>query len=204
MEILKVLIQRNLTVLAIVTCSCASSQSADRPNDRIEIRGFGGGVNTGNLLLNQPAFSAGVEGAVRLNRIVAVTGDYAFDHLGSIDNSFCFSSSCSQSHQSQNMHEFMGGFRFSIPNRSRITPYAGISAGGVALTDRFSFSGGGVSSSGSSSSTKFAFGLGAGANYRISRRTGINVDARGVAVSFGFDSTPGWIVRTTGGFYFRF
>jgi opacity protein-like surface antigen len=196
--------RRNLIVLAIVSCSCAFSQSGDRSNGRIEMRGFGGGVNAGNLLLSQPAFSTGVEGAIRLNRIVAVTGTYAFDRLGSIDNSFCFASACSQSHQSQKMHEFMGGFRFSIPNRSRITPYAGISAGGVALTDKFSFSGGGLSSAGADSMRKFAFAIGAGANYRISQRTGINVEARGVAVSFGVHSIPGWIVRTTGGFYFRF
>ena len=102
------------------------------------------------------------------------------------------------------MHEFMGGFRFSIPNRSRITPYGAISAGGVVLSDKFSLSSPGFSSAGSNSQTKFAFAPGAGVNFRISQRTGINVDARGVAVSFGFSSIPGWIVRTTGGFYFRF
>jgi opacity protein-like surface antigen len=197
-------IQRSFVFLAVGFCSCAFSQSAEPAEDKIEIRGFGGGVNAGNLLLGQPAYSAGLEGALRLNRIIAVTGDYAFDHLGSIDTSFCFQSTCSQSHQSQTLHEFMGGVRFSIPNRSRISPYAGISAGGAALTGKFSASGAGFSSSGSNSSTKFAFAIGAGADYRISRRTGINVEARGVAVSFGVDSIPGWIVRTTGGFYFRF
>jgi opacity protein-like surface antigen len=187
-----------------VFCSCAFSQSSDLSHGKIEIRGFGGGVNAGNLLVSQPAFSAGVAGAIGLNRIVAVTGDYVFDHLGSVDNSFCFSGSCSQSHQSQQMHEFMGGFRFSIPNRSRITPYGAISAGGVALHETFSSSSPGFSSATSNSMTKFAFAIGGGANYRISQRTGINVDVRGVAVSFGFNSTPGWIVGTTGGFYFRF
>jgi hypothetical protein len=43
-----------------------------------------------------------------------------------------------------------------------------------------------------------------GGNDPISRRTGINVEPRGVAVSFCVHSLPGWIVRTTGGFYFRF
>jgi opacity protein-like surface antigen len=190
--------------LAIVFCSCAFSQNVDLTHGKIEIRGFGGGVNAGNILVSQPAFSAGVEAAIGLNRIVAVTGDYVFDHLGSADNSFCFSGGCSQSHQSQQMHEFMGGFRFSIPNRSRIMPYGAVSAGGAALTQKFSSSGPGFSSADSHSTTTFAFALGGGASYRLSRRTGINVDARGVAVTFASDSTPGWMVRTTGGFYFRF
>jgi len=200
----KVSIQNKLVVCAALLVSSAFSQSPDLSHGKIEIRGFGGGVNAGNLLETQPAFSAGVEGAVGINRIVAVTGHYAFDHLGTTDSSVCFSSGCSQSHRSQKMHEFMGGFRFSIPNRSRITPYAAISAGGVALVSKFSLSSPGFSSAGNISETKFAVATGGGANYRISQRSGINVDVRGVAVSFGFSSIPGWIVRTTGGFYFRF
>ena len=196
--------QRKVILLAIGFCSCAFSQSADLSHGKIEIRGFGGGVNAGNILVAQPAFSAGAEGAIGLNRFVAVTGDYAFDHLGSTDDSFCFSGGCSQSHASQQMHEFMGGFRFSIPNRSRITPYAAISAGGVVLHEKFSANSPGFSSSESDSMTKFAFAIGGGANYRLTQRTGLNVDVRGVAVSFGFNSTPGWMVCTTGGFYFRF
>jgi len=107
-------------------------------------------------------------------------------------------------HQSQQMHEFMGGFRFSIPNRSRITPYGAVSAGGAALTQKSSSSGPGFSSADSHSMTSFAFALGGGANYRLSRRTGINVDVRGVAVTFASDSVPAWMVRSTVGFYFRF
>ncbi len=201
--------QRKVILLAIGFCSCAFSpcafsQSTDLSHGEIEIRGFGGGVIAGNILVAQPAFSAGAEGAIGLNRFVAVTGDYAFDRLGTLDNSSCFLGSCSQSHQSQKMSEFMGGFRFSIPNRSRITPYAAISAGGVALHESFSESSPGFNFANSQTMTKFAFAIGGGANYRLTQRTGLNVDVRGVAVSFGFNSTPGWMVRTTGGFYFRF
>jgi len=184
-------ITRKFVLFAVGFCSCAFSQSGDLSHGKIEIRGFGGGVNAGNLLVSQPAFSVGAEGAIGLNRIVAVTGDYSFDHLGSFNGFF-----------NRRVHEYMGGFRFSIPNRSRITPYAGVSAGGAAVVDKFSSSSG--FNSGSDSLKKFAIALGAGANYRITRRTGVNVDVRGVAVSFGFNSTPGWIIRTTGGFYFRF
>lgn len=197
-------IQRKFVATAVLFCSCAFSQSVDLSHGKFELRGFGGGVNAGNLFISQPAFSAGVEGAIGLNRIVAVTGQYAFDGLGTRDSSFCSSSGCSRSHERETVHEFMGGFRFSAPNRSRITPYGTISAGGVALTENFSFTSPSFSSTSSNSTTRFAAAVGAGAGFRTSRRTGINVDVRGVAVSFGFNSTPGWIVRTTGGFYFRF
>jgi Outer membrane protein beta-barrel domain len=189
--------------LAFLMCSCAFSQSADLSHGKVEIRGFGGGINAGNLLLNQPAFSAGVEGAFGLNRIVALTGYYAFDHLGTVDSASCFSSGCSQSHERRTMHEFMGGVRFSIPNRSRITPYGDVNAGGVLRTETFSLSGSDVSYAGSFSVSRFAVSVGAGANYRISRRTGINVDVRGTAANPSPEST-GWIVRTTAGYYFRF
>ena len=41
------------------------------------------------------------------------------------------------------------------------------------------------------STTHFALAIGPGVNYRISPRTGIFLDVRGVAISFGFDSRPG-------------
>ena len=130
-----------------------------------------------------------------------MTGHYAFDHLGTVDSSL-FSSDVRIAER-QKMHEFMGGVRFSIPNRSRITPYGAVSAGGVALVDKFNFSGPGFNSGGSYSTSRFAIALGGGANYRISQRTGINVDVRGTAANPSPEST-GWIVRTTAGYYFRF
>jgi hypothetical protein len=171
----------------------AFAQSTDLEHGKIEIRGFGGGIKAGNLLVRQPAFSAGVEGAIGLNRIVAVTGDYAFDHLYSFD---LFQS---------RVHEFMGGFRFSISNHSRITPYGAVSVGGVALVESSGFFGGpGSNFANSTETTHFAIAIGPGVNYRINSHTGIAVDVRGVAISFGLNSTPGWFVRTTGGIYFRF
>jgi hypothetical protein len=184
-------------------CSRAFSQSADLSHGKVEIRGFGGGINAGNMLLNQPAFSAGVEGAFGLNRIIALTGYYAFDHLGTVDSVSCSSSECSQSHERRTMHEFMGGVRFSIPNRSRITPYGAVDAGRVLQTETFSLSGSGFSYAGSLAVSRFAIALSGGANYRINRRTGINVDVRGIAASPGLEST-GWMVRTAAGYYFRF
>ena len=192
-----------VVALAVLMCSCAFSQSADLSHGKVEIRGFGGGINAGNMLLNQPAFSAGVEAAFGLNRVVALTGYYAFDHLGTVDSASCFSSECSQSHERRTMHEFMGGVRFSIPNRSRITPYGAVNAGGTVHTETFNFSGSGFGYAGSFSTSRFAIALGGGANYKITRRTGINVDVRGTAANPSPEST-GWIVRTTAGYYFRF
>lgn len=64
--------------VVILCCSGAFAQSTDLKHGQIEIRGFGGGLNTGNLLVSQPAFAAGAEGAIGLNRIVAVTGTLFF------------------------------------------------------------------------------------------------------------------------------
>ena len=136
----------------------------------------------------QPAFSAGVEGAIGLSRIITITGHYAFDHLNFDD-------------LRSPVHEFMAGFRLSVPNHSRITPFGAVSAGSATLP-MFNFINGTLAVP--TPITHFALAIGPGVNYRISLRTGIFLDVRGVAISFGFDTRPGWFVRTTGGFYFRF
>ena len=194
--------QCKFVISAIVCCSCALAQNTDLEHGQIEIRGFGGGIQAGNFHVSQPAFAVGVEAAIGLNRIVAVTGTYSFDRLYDRPDIF----------QSRVVHEFMGGFRFSIPNHSRITPYGAVSGGGVALVETpdllFTFpppSGGpGSNFASSSSTTHFAIAIGPGVNYRINSHAGIAVDVRGVAISFGLDSTPGWFLRTTGSFYYRF
>ena len=194
--------QCKFIISAILCCSGAFAQNTDLEHGKIEIRGFGGGIKTGNLRVSQPSFAAGVEAAIGLNRIVAVTGTYSFDRLYNRPEIF----------QSRVVHEFMGGFRFSVPNHSRITPYGAVSGGGVVLVDTPElfvsspgpFGGPGSNFPGSSSTTHFAMAIGPGVNYRINSHAGIAVDIRGVAISFGLDSTPGWFLRTTGGFYYRF
>lgn len=194
--------QYKFVISAILCCSCAFAQNTDLEHGKIEIRGFGGGIRAGNFHVSQPAFAAGVEAAIGLNRIVAVTGTYSFDRLYDRPDIF---------QQSRVVHEFMGGFRFSIPNHSRITPYGAVSGGGVVLVDTPEFfdqlitaSLSGPSFASSSSTTHFAMAIGPGVNYRINSHAGIAVDVRGVAISFGLNSTPGWFLRTTGSFYYRF
>ena len=107
-EVIRVPGQCKFVVSAILCCSCALAQNTDLEHGRIEIRGSGGGIRAGNFHVSQPAFAAGVEAAIGLNRIVAVTGTYSFDRLYDRPDIF----------QSRVVHEFMGGFRFSIPNHS--------------------------------------------------------------------------------------
>ena len=86
-----------------------------------------------------------------------------------------------------------------------------MSGGGAVLVDTPEFfdqlitgSFGGRGFASSSSTTHFAMAIGPGVNYRINSHAGLAVDVRGVAISFGLNSTPGWFLRTTVGFYYRF
>jgi hypothetical protein len=68
----------------------------------------------------------------RLNRHVALTGHYALDRIGR-SYILCFST-CPPLAE-EKMHEFMGGVRLSVPNHSRITPYAAGTIGAVRLVN---------------------------------------------------------------------
>jgi opacity protein-like surface antigen len=188
-----------LVMCALITCVSGFAQNEDLDHGRKEIRLFGGSA-VGNAVLHAPAFSGGVEAAVRLNRFIALTGNYAYNNLGSQTLKDCSTGGCTEIAGSGRADEFMGGIRVSVPNRHRITPYVALTLGGVRVeaTARVTSPSGNFSDS--QSETKFGAGLGAGLDYRISRRFGFSVDARAIEPV----PTAAWYVRTTGGLYFRF
>jgi len=176
--------------LSVVFAVPGLSQSVDLDRGRVEINGFiGTTVDTSSVFGTSAKVGGGVEAAFGVNRHVAITGDYSFNRIGQT-GFLCFGPCMPL--PDETIHEFMGGVRFSLPNSSRFTPYATGTVGGLRLGNF------GLSSAGSS--TEFALGMGLGLDVRITRRTGILVDLRGVdAVSPGI-----WFVQPSAGFFFRF
>jgi hypothetical protein len=184
---------------AFALCATAFGQSPDLNRAKKEVRVFAG-MSTSRAVSVDPTLSAGAEVAVGLNRIIALTGNYATS-FHRISDQFCAFNDCLNFEEHRRLDEFMGGVRFSVPNASRITPYGVVTAGALVLTDHTSASGTSFGSmSNTESSTHFGVALGGGVNFRITPRFGIAFDARGI------DPIPGtaWYVRTTGGVYFRF
>lgn len=180
----------NWIFLSVVLAVPGFSQSADLDRGRVEINGFvGTTVDTSTIFGTSSKVGGGVEAAFGVNRHVAVTGDYSFNRIGQ-EGFLCFAP-CTPL-PDETIHEFMGGIRFSLPNGSRFTPYATGTIGGLRLAE-FAFNSRG-------SSTEFAFGVGLGLGVRISRRTGIVLDLRGVDAV----SPSVWFVQPSAGFYFRF
>jgi hypothetical protein len=184
---------------AFALCATAFAQSSDLDRGKREVRVFAG-MSTSRAVSVEPTLSAGAEVAVGLNRIIALTGNYAtsFHHIG---DQYCAFDDCFNFEEHRRLHEFMGGVRFSVPNPSRITPYGVATAGALVLTDHTSASGpafGSISNTGSS--THFGVAMGGGVNFRITARFGIAFDARAINPV----PSTAWYMRTTVGVYFRF
>jgi len=187
----------------LVLCCSAFAQSPEPDYGRGEVRLFAG-TTAGTAVIDPPSFSGGVAAAYALSRFVAITGNYAYDGLGSGIVTQCDVSGCFESKRRDSAHEFMGGFRFSAANRSRITPYVSLTAGVVRSvgTYRDSYSIGGVSgaSSGAYANADWAGAAGGGLAFRISPRFGVAVDSRALVTVW----SARLYSRTTGGVYFRF
>jgi len=184
---------------AFALCATAFAQSSDLHRGKKEVRVFAG-MSTSRAVSVEPSLSAGAEVAVGLNRIVALTGNYATSFHRSSDQ-YCAFNDCLNFEEHRRLDEFTGGVRFSLPNRSRITPYGVVTAGALILTDHTSASGTALgSTSNTESSTHFGVAVGGGVNFRISPRFGIAFDARGI---YPVPSTA-WYLRATGCVYFRF
>ncbi len=174
-------------VAALILCATGFSQPVDLDRGKYEIRGYGGVAGSTALFSSSPNFSAGVEASAGLNRYLAATGNYTFNDIG--QTGFCLFGSCAPI-PDQKVHEFMAGLRGSLPNHSRVTPYACGTIGAVRL----------VNFDPSLSPARFAFGVGGGLDIRIGRATGFVLDLRGIDPRL----SGTWIVRSTIGYYFRF
>jgi opacity protein-like surface antigen len=184
---------------AFALCAAAFAQSSDLDRGKKEVRVFAG-MSTSRAVSVEPTFSGGAEAAVGLNRIIAITGNYATS-FHRISDQYCAFNECLNFEEHRRLDEFMGGVRFSVPNPSRITPYGVVTAGALVLTDHTSASGPSFRSiSSTESSAHFGVAVGGGVNFRITPRFGIAFDARGI---YPIPSTA-WYLPTTGGVYFRF
>jgi opacity protein-like surface antigen len=181
--------RHKLVVSMLLFCGAGFSQSADLERGGTEVRGFGGLAADSSNVFGDPKFSAGVEAAMGLNRYVALTGHYALDQIGRSGCSFF--APCTP-FENEKMHEFMAGLRLSVPNHSRVTPYAAGTIGAVRLVN--------FGSSVSNPSTQFGVGVGIGLNIRIRHRIGVTLDVHTVHAV----STEIWVIRPTAGFYYRF
>jgi hypothetical protein len=166
-------------------CGIGFSQSTDL--GKSEIRGFiGTAVDTSIILGTSAKLGGGVEGAYYLNPHVAVTGNYTLSRIG--NEGICLFSACAP-FPDEKFHELMGGVRLALPRR--VSPYVSATIGGLR-TENFV-------NTASGQTTEFAFGIGVGLNIRITRRTGIGLDLRGINAT----SSKVWIVQPSAGFYFR-
>lgn len=181
--------RHKIVVFMLLFCGAGFSQSAHLEQGRFEVRGFGGLAGDSSNIFGDPKFSGGVGAAMGLNRYVALTGHYALDRIGR--SNWCFSGPCAPL-ANEKAHEFMGGLRLSLPNHSRVTPYAAGTIGAVRLVN--------FNSSATIPSTQFAAGVGVGLNIRIHQGIGAALELHGVRAV----STEVWVIRPTVGFYYRF
>jgi hypothetical protein len=181
---------KRLAVCVMALCGAGLSKSVDLDNGALEIRGFGGGAIKPRVSPEGTSrFGGSLEIAFGVDRQLALTGEYALSPFGVSE---CIFGLCTPS-QDEKIHEFMGGFRFSEPGSSRITPYFAATIGAVRFVNR----GFGAWSN----RPEFAIGLGGGLDVRINPRPGFALEPRGIETAAPF---PIWIVRPTAGFYFRF
>lgn len=180
---------RNLVFLAVAGIGSAQILGLGH---NVELRLLGG-VAFGKAVINSPSPTGGVELAYRFNRAFAVTADY--QHLGA---AFCFDFACAKSQQSGRINdEFVIGTRFSVPNRSRITPHFILGIGSARY----------VHSSSSTPHTDVAVAAGLGVDVRLTPRFGITTEVRRVAPAWAWvleGSTFRSYGRTAAGAYFRF
>ncbi len=180
---------KRLVVCAMALCGAGLSKGVDLDHGSLEIRGFGGGaIESTASLEGTSRFGGGLEVAYGLDRDLALTGNYTLSRLGVSE---CIFGICTPP-QDEKIHEFMGGFRFSVPGSSQVTPYFAATIGAVSFVNRGLGAG--------SNRPEFAIGFGGGLDVKIDRRTGIALELRCI------EAAPSsiWIVRPTAGFYFRF
>ena len=176
-------------LLAVLFSVPAFSQAVDLDRGHFEINGFGGAMMDVSTIFGSTKKGGGVEAAFGINRYMAATADYSFSS-GKVDAFCIFTCIVPDEH----IQEFMGGVRLSLPNHTRLTPYATGTVGGLHFTTSSSTFGP------SPSTTNFALGIGLGVDIRVARRVGILLDLRGIDAT-----SPGqWFVRSTAGLYFRF
>ena len=150
-----------------------------------------------NVVGNHIEANSGAGGAFGLSKFVAMTAGYTHDSRRDSSIFFCVlypgqtinPIGCYRNDSHYTIHEMMGGVRFSAVNRSRFTPYAGVSLGVVKQT----------SDDPPSRLTGFGFAPNAGVDVKLTRHFGVNTDAAYVKANrfTGF-------YRVTGGVVFRF
>jgi hypothetical protein len=190
----------NFAVLVGILTSSLFAQDLGKGN--FEVRASAGIVNAGDGPVRVVAPAFGIEGAFGLSRFLALTAGYTHDNLHDSNLVTCdpppynlpgetyIPKNC-VSYEFQ--HEFMGGVRLSVPNRSRITPHLQLSLGAIRQT----------STSGPASfatgKTEFGFGPGAGLDFKITRHFGTSIDANFVKANryTGF-------YHVMGGVFYRF
>jgi len=207
-------------VCATAFCAVAYSQSFNLDRGGKELRVFGGSNNdelnplhTGlTFFQSSPVenpYTVGAEAAFGLNRFLAVTGDYAYNRLGTLSGICLFGGNCGPTIASRHIHEYMGGVRFTLPT-GRFSPYGVFSLGGVDSSSTSSSNG---NVTGSTSSTHFAIAAGGGVDVALARHLGVAFDVRAVipvnpSTNLGTDlrapQTPHWLSRYAMGLYFRF
>ena len=104
------------------------------------------------------------------------------------------------------IHELLGGFRLSAPNRSWVTPYSVFAVGAVrasasaaaAGVSPVNIEGTGLNDS-AGTTKKFAVGAGGGLEFKITRSFGMDLDIRAVKAM-----DLRWYFRPTVGAYVRF
>jgi len=171
-----------------------------------------GGINESSSPTGSPFPSYQIGAAFSLSRFFALTADYTRDYLRRTEIPDCTGEvvepgrviviPCINDEFRNRINEFMGGFRFSVPNRSPITPHLQFSLGAVRqTTEPYS-----TNTTASiynpfigSTLTEFAFAPGAGIDYKISHHFGIGIDANLVKANrmTGF-------YHVMGGVFFRF
>ncbi|MEO5924909.1 MAG: outer membrane beta-barrel protein [Bryobacteraceae bacterium] len=144
-------------------------------------------------------YMAGVEGAVNLNSIFAVTGHYVYNDLGSGIRLFCDTPTCGRVTGTAGFQEYMGGIRLRGNADGRVSPYIGISVGGVRLATKAMVNIPGTTIQLQDSATKFAYAPGIGFDVKIVKHFAIGLDARYVKAT-----DLAWYVRTGLGLTFRF
>lgn len=174
---------------------------------RMELR-MSGGINAGSgrePLAPKTPPSVGIEGAVGLNRNVAVIGEYTYNALGqyALKRPCLF---CGTAGVKARIHGFLGGFRVAATNRSLVTPYGAFVVGAVRPSSSAAAEGVipldiaavGLSNTGGPT-LHFAFGAGGGLKFKISRDLGIDLDICAVKAM-----NLRWYFTPTVGFYVRF
>ncbi len=139
------------------------------------------------------------EAAVGLTRWAALVGSYTHNQRSDAKLPNCEGTLCDVSRADHRRHEFMGGFRASLPTQTRFAPYAQISVGAIRESWDTLVLLPSIPPLPPKAVTRFAVEPGVGVNVMLTRHLGVTLDVRGVK-ALDFD----WAFRTTGGVLWRF